>query len=227
MASTSKNIPDLDISFDDLAEADASEAEVPLLNENDPAEQLGSGEPTPALSTAPILLKGRNAPAWTDPDDSTLQVSLVSDNRLRKLRDVASEDTVGGREYESRLRRQFEKINPTPGWASSARKKLHPRKAKRRRSSASSGSSLGDEEENIHDLLYSTGGILGSVEKPGPLPQGTLAIERLRDANQAAQSEGGIKALQFHPSPQIPVLVTASADRRVRLFNVCTSSKLD
>ena len=51
-----------------------------------------------------------------------------------------------------------------------------------------------------------------------------LAVERLRDANQTARSEGNICALEFHPSPRVPVLMTASADRRVRLFNVSLST---
>jgi U3 small nucleolar RNA-associated protein 18 len=191
----------------------------PSENEDDPSERVGD-EMTPP-SAEPTLPRGRKAPAWTDPDDITLQVSLASDNRLRKLRDAPSEDAVGGREYESRLRRQYEKINPTPGWASNARKKLHPTEAKRSRSSASSESGVEGEEDDIFpDLLSSTGGLLGGTTKSRILPRGTLAIERLRDANQAAQAEGEIKIVQFHPSPQVPVLMTASADRRVRLFNV-------
>lgn len=200
-------------------ENDGIDGEVPSEIEHDLSERV-EDETTPP-SAEPILPRGRKAPAWTDPDDITLQISLASDNRLRKLRDAPSEDAVGGREYESRLRRQYEKINPTPGWASNARKKLHPTQTKRSRSSASSESGAEGEEDSIFpELLSSTGGLLGGITKSRTLPRGTLAIERLRDANQAAQSEGEIKIVQFHPSPQVPVLMTASADRRVRLFNV-------
>lgn len=176
----------------------------------------------PAASGGLAALKSQKVPAWTDPDDTTLQVSLASDTRLRKLRDAPSDDAVGGRDYERRLRRQYERINPTPTWATNARNKLHPKKSKRRRSTASSGSDVDDQEEDeaVPDLWSSTGGILDNA-RSGTLQQGTLSVERLRDANQAAQSEGEIKTVQFHPSPQVPVLMTASADRRVRLFNVC------
>ncbi|KAG1746973.1 WD40-repeat-containing domain protein [Suillus lakei] len=158
--------------------------------------------------------KKSKAPAWTDPDDVNVQVSLASNNRLRKLRDAPSDDTVGGREYERRLRRQFEHINPTPDWASIARKKSE--RAKRRRSSASGSES---EEDVVPELLASTAGILGTT-KSRPILPSTLSIERLRDANQAAPADGEIKTVAFHPSPHIPILLTASADRRLRLFQV-------
>ena len=162
-----------------------------------------------------LRLPTRKAPAWVDPDDTNIQVSLTSHTRLRKLRDAPAEDTVGGREYERRLRRQYEQINPAPEWASKARKKLHP---KRRRSTFGSES---DEEvlDVIPDLLASTGGISGG-KRSKTLTPGVISVDRLRDANQTAPAEGEIKSLQFHPSPQIPVLLTASADRRLRLFHV-------
>jgi hypothetical protein len=176
--------------------------------ESDEDEEIVGGED---ISQQPKKLK---APAWTDPDDVNVQVSLASNNRLRKLRDAPSDDTVGGREYERRLRRQFERINPTPDWASNARKKGG--RAKRRRSSVS-GSESG--EDVVPELLASTGRILGTA-KSRPILPSTLSIERLRDANQAAPAEGEIKTVAFHPSPHVPVLLTASADRRLRLFHV-------
>lgn len=212
--SNTQKIPELDADFG----VDGSDNEVLSEPEDRSPEAVQEDEAEPASSGQSAALKSRKAPAWTDPDDTTLQVSLASDTRLRKLRDAPSEDAVDGRDYERRLRRQYEKINPTPNWASNARNKLHPSKSKRRRSSASSGSEV--DEGAVPDLLSSTGGILDTTTRSKTLTQGTLAIERLRDANQAAQSEGEIKAVQFHPSPQIPVLMTASADRRVRLFNV-------
>jgi len=56
------------------------------------------------------------------------------------------------------------------------------------------------------------------------LPAGTLAVERLRDANQAAQGSacGEVKVVAFHPSEKVPVLCVGTADRRIRLFNVST-----
>ncbi|KAH9850610.1 WD40 repeat-like protein [Lenzites betulinus] len=162
------------------------------------------------------------ASAWTDADDTTLEVSLTTDKRRRKLRDAVVEDSVGGRDYERRLRRQYEKINPTPEWATNARKRLHTTAGKRRRSAGSSGSDEEEEEDQdvaLDSLLSGTGSVLAG-RKARILPHGTLSIERLRDANLSAKAEGQVKAVQFHPSPQVPVLLTAGSDRRLRLFTV-------
>ena len=188
-------------------------------SEDENSEKEGEASEEEDATTAPK----KKGPAWTDPDDPALEVSLAGDRRRRKLRDAISEDVVGGREYERRLRRQFEKINPTPDWASAARKKLHPSKAKRSRPLASS-SSESDEEDVLPDVLADAKGILREGRKAGTLPQGRLDIERLRDANLAARSEGEVKVVQFHPSPEVPVLIVASTDRRLRLFNVRPSS---
>lgn len=178
-------------------------------------EMVVDSEKIASTSTA---VNGRKVPAWIDPDDNSLNVSLASNRRLRKLRDTVEEDTVGGKEYERKLRRQFEKINPTPEWAKKARTQLHPAKSKRRRPSVSSDEEESRIDDELPDLLASTGGILGP--RPRTLQQGLLSIERLRDANLSARSEGAVKAVQFHPSTQIPVMLTAGEDRRLRLFNV-------
>ncbi|KAG1836822.1 WD40-repeat-containing domain protein [Suillus subalutaceus] len=188
---------------------DNEELIIPEVPESDEDEEISI-----IRQDIPQQPKKTKAPAWTDPDDVNVQVSLASNNRLRKLRDAPSDDTVGGREYERRLRRQFEHINPTPDWASIARKKSE--RAKRRRSSAS-GSESG--EDVVPELLASTAGILGTT-KSRIIPPSTLSIERLRDANQAAPADGEIKTVAFHPSPHVPVLLTASADRRLRLFHI-------
>jgi U3 small nucleolar RNA-associated protein 18 len=194
------------------------EAEASDSVASEPAEQpASSSEDEGEAKTAPPTQPTRTRAAWADPDDTTLNVSLAASNRLRKLRDAPSEDIVGGREYERRLRRQYEKINPTPDWAVTARKKTRPKRP--RSSSGSEGSDESDHGDSVQELFKSTNGIT-RVHKKGTLPQGTLAIERLRDANQAAASEGEVKVVRFHPSPQVPVLLTAGADRRARLFNV-------
>ncbi|KAG1814317.1 WD40 repeat-like protein [Suillus subaureus] len=188
---------------------DNEELIIPEVPESDEDEEISI-----IRQDIPQQPKKTKAPAWTDPDDVNVQVSLASNNRLRKLRDAPSDDTVGGREYERRLRRQFEHINPTPDWASIARKKSE--RAKRRRSSASRSES---GEDVVPELLASTAGILGTTKSRAILLS-TLSIERLRDANQAAPADGEIKTVAFHPSPHIPVLLTASADRRLRLFHI-------
>lgn len=148
-------------------------------------------------------------------------MSLATDKRRRKLRDAVAEDTVGGRDYERRLRRQYEKINPTPEWATKARKRVQDTTGKRRRSSTDSEPDAEEAEESsaLDSLLSGTGSVLAG-RRAKILAHGSLSIERLRDANLSAKADGEIKVVQFHPSPQVPVLFTTSADRRLRLFTV-------
>ncbi|QRV91650.1 WD40 domain-containing protein [Ceratobasidium sp. AG-Ba] len=148
----------------------------------------------------------RKKAAWVDPDDNQLDVSIASDRRLRKLRNSAAEDTVSGREYESRLRRQFEKVHPVPEWAISRSKRT------RRTSSASSSNS---ESEDEPEEDPTTGPIVVAAAPLDALPPTEIAVTRLRDANQAACSDGPVNSIEFHPSARVPVLMVAGADKRV------------
>lgn len=169
---------------------------------------------------------GRKSSVWTDSDNYNLQVSLAADKRRRKLRDGVVDDTVDGCEYERRLRREFEKANPSPGWARDARTLPYPGgSGKRMRTPV--GSDV--EEEEVEgparsglglDYLLSGATSILDTQRVQSLSQGTVAIERLRDANLSAKAEGEIKVVQFHPSPQVPVLLAGSSDRRLRIFNV-------
>lgn len=196
---------------DESVQSDVN-SQIPNPESEPDSEEEFEAEPTPT----PLVSRSQKmGPAWVDIDDVDVQVSLASDKRLRKLRDTAAEDEISGRDYERRLRRQFEKLNPTPQWASDARKKWST--AKRRRSVSPSSST---SEEDL-ECLTSTGGILeGKQRRSKTLSSKTINIERLRDANLSARAEGELRTVQFHPSPQVPMLLTASADRRLRLFNV-------
>ncbi|KAI1789157.1 WD40 repeat-like protein [Ganoderma leucocontextum] len=172
---------------------------------------------TPALTS-------RKSSVWTDSDDTNLQVSLTADKRRRKLRDAFVEDHVDGCEYERRLRREFEKANPSPVWARDARRLPHAG-GTGKRMRPSMGSDVEEEEGQADaglglDYLLSGAGSVLDKHPVKTLPQGTVAIERLRDANLSAKAEGEVKVVQFHPSPQVPILLTTSSDRRLRLFNV-------
>jgi U3 small nucleolar RNA-associated protein 18 len=174
-------------------------------------------------------------PAWVDPADTQpTKVSLLhGHSRLRKLRQSADEDEITGRDYETRLRSQFERINPEPAWVTKARGSGKYKKGKRKESEGESEEdedrTNGIEEEGdggIQGLLASTNGLLAeSRRKHGKqnvvLRQESLAVERVRDANHSVQSSGGeVRVVSFHPKPAVPVLCVATSDRRVRLFHV-------
>ena len=135
-------------------------------------------------------------PAWEDSDDERLVVSLASVPQLRKLRETADDDIVNGKEYARRLRKQYERLYPTPEWAMDATGKA---KRKRRHtmeegeSDASSASDMDIDEEDLSTLplakLLKDADILSRSSR-GPakrrkLQAGTVDIQRLKDVSKA------------------------------------------
>ncbi|KAH9487370.1 putative U3 small nucleolar RNA-associated protein 18 [Psilocybe cubensis] len=193
-------------------------------SESEPGSDFESSSSTSSRKALPKSLTSSKSkpPAWIDTADidSRARVSLLSGpTRLRKLRQAVDEDEITSREYETRLRSQFERINPEPAWARKAR-------GKKARDSDDEEGGLEQEGPGVKDLLSSTTGILAEKKKKGTapvvLPQGILAIERVRDANHSVQGSGSgeVRMLAFHPKPAVPVLCVATADRRIRLFNI-------
>lgn len=72
------------------------------------------------------------------------------------------------------------------------------------------------DNEDEANLIRSTGKLL---EESGELlPQGSLEVARMKDANQHAPSGAVIQSVQFHPNGQ--VLLTAGLDKTLHLFHV-------
>ncbi len=92
-----------------------------------------------------------------------------------------------GREYESRLRQQHNKLHPRTAWASL-------KKAGERRRRAAAGGASDSEEEGgesaAERLLQRAGGLLA---RGSALPPSMLETTRLRDANQADACKGAVK----------------------------------
>ncbi|BGP34186.1 U3 snoRNP protein [Rhodotorula toruloides] len=214
---------------DSFANFDSDEA---ASEEDSEEEDRQVSAPKPAMRTRNL----RQA-AWFDPADEELQISLQGEKRLRKLRDAAAEDVVSGLEYESRLRRQFEKLHPPPQWAVEARRKVLRRRAAQAQhggnaallldSDVSDVSDASDEEgdsadekDEADDLFRkaTVGGKGGKKVKGGRLEPGEIDIERVRDANQHEQKSGAVVEVGFHPRAQ--VLFSATSDRRLRLFQI-------
>ncbi|ORZ13860.1 WD40-repeat-containing domain protein [Lobosporangium transversale] len=147
-------------------------------------------------------------PAWVDPDDKTLTISLKSVNRLKKLRKEEAEDIVNGVDYEQRLRKQFEKVYPVPSWAL-------PEGSRKRHSDYSDEE---QEQEQEHSLLSSSKGFLEKSDKLRILSPESISVTRVKNANQMAYSKSVIQSVEFHPSGQM--LLTAGFDRTLRLFQI-------
>ena len=90
-----------------------------------------------------------NDPAWVDSDDERIVVSLTSNPRMRKLRTAEWEDLVNGSEYSKRLRRQFERLHPAPGWANSSAARTVVSKKPRKLSMVSENSEANASADEI------------------------------------------------------------------------------
>ncbi|KDN52530.1 WD40 repeat-like protein [Tilletiaria anomala UBC 951] len=178
---------------------------------------------------------------WRDPDDATLQIPLagpsaraadgtfVGTKRLRRLRKSADEMSVDGIEYERRLREMFEKLHPKPVWAMRMFRKPAARQTEIEKTTAETPTNGLEIQEqsgpSLADLLSQEDtGLLRQLKSKtkATLAPGTIEIERLRNANEAQplSDEAAIESLAFHPSSRTSILMTASRDRRLRLFSI-------
>ncbi|KAK0554584.1 U3 snoRNP protein [Tilletia horrida] len=171
---------------------------------------------------------------WTDPDDAQLIVALagpdaraadgsfVGTKRLRKLRQHPDETEVNGLEYETRLRRIFEKYHPRPAWAS----RMTRGQVDYANFVPSAAAASGDANL-LSDLLSRDTGLVarvtgGSGRVRSRLPPDGLEVERLRNANesQGRDEDAAIESVGFHPTSNANILMAASRDRKVRLFQI-------
>ncbi|KAI8869023.1 WD40 repeat-like protein [Ramicandelaber brevisporus] len=159
------------------------------------------------------------AAAWVDEDDENEDesaVSLTNRNRLRKLRTTVEETHVSAKEYENRLRQQFQSIHQTPKWAEQKKKTTTT-------SDAAGAGADNDEDEYADDedynlsVLSRTYNILDSA-RSSTLPATEINIARVRNGNQHGYTDGVIQSVDFHPSAN--VLMTSGLDKTVRLFEI-------
>ncbi|KAJ3272498.1 U3 snoRNP protein [Terramyces sp. JEL0728] len=131
----------------------------------------------------------QNAPAWIDDDQQVFSVNIEK-NRLKKLRNEFKETEITGKEYEQRLRVQFEKINPVPEWAKST--------------------------DSTTSILATTKPL--QAKRVVVLNPDKFDLIRVSDANKNAYSDCVIQSLGFHPNS--PVMFTAGLDKTLRLFHI-------
>lgn len=155
--------------------------------------------------------------AWIDSDDEKLQISLLSSDRLRKLRKTPADDLISGREYTKRLRNRFEKLYPKPDWA------MEKEDDESRDDRQDSDILMDSDDEDLKrpdplaKLLQSKSRFT-SQSKPKLLPPSQLDIARLKDANASAVSKSAVQTLDFHPTH--PLLLTGGYDRTLRIYHV-------
>ncbi|KAK7712922.1 U3 snoRNP protein [Botryosphaeria dothidea] len=219
-ASELENVADADLFFVDAGpDAIAGKALVPAPGAEDSDEDFVDA--------------GRDAPAWEDSDDERMVVSLTSVPRLRKLRKTENEDLINGKEYARRLRRQFERLYPTPEWATPATRR--PSK-KRRKISENEGSSADEDASSDEDmdidgednlsaqplakLLKDADSLTRRTEKglgkKRKLKPEVLDIQRTKDISGMQPS--AITSLSFHPT--LPLLLSSGPSSTLYLHHI-------
>ncbi|KAJ5724913.1 hypothetical protein N7493_006641 [Penicillium malachiteum] len=213
---------DEDENIEDMADADLfflDSGVVPESTDAIPSPETPSDEEDE--ESAPAL--------WHDSDDENLAVSLSSQARLRKLRVAEAEDVISGKEYIRRLRRQFQRMHPTPDWA-------NPELAAKRRktdSDAESGAEEIDSDDEtgqlsmqpLAKLLQNTTDLTriednarsGGKRK---LRQEVLDIQRLKDVGKAQPSS--IDSLTFHP--HYPLLLSSGPASTLFMHHISPSA---
>ncbi|KAJ5533286.1 hypothetical protein N7494_009838 [Penicillium frequentans] len=171
-----------------------------------------------------------SAPAiWYDSDDERLAVSLAGQAKLRKLRVAESEDVISGKEYTRRLRRQFQRMHPTPEWA-------NPELAAMRRNANSDSDASGEEMDSDEEdeqlsmqplaKLLQNATDLTRVEDNArsggkrKLRQEVLDIQRLKDVGKAQPSS--VDSLNFHP--HYPLLLSSGPAATLFMHHISPSA---
>ena len=174
----------------------------------------------------------RGAAAWVDEDDEQQEIKVSGRgrgmNRLRKLRQSRSQQTLGGTEYVASLRRQFESVQPDVSWAELPAVEPAAKRARGRRRGGTSGSGGNDDDSGSEDadaggageeddaasaLMRSSAPLLG---RSTTLPVGVLSVRRLTDLNARERSASMTPCVQWHPDGKFAL--TAGADKTLRLF---------
>lgn len=207
---------------EDLFFLDAGTTDLP----DDIMEELRQDEPDQDEERARRVL-------WHDSDDERLTVSLASHTRLRKLRDTEADDVVSGREYIRRLRRQYERLHPTPDWVKYARKK---RKMSHKNEDEDSDSEsdvsveggLSSSVKPLSEILRSTAPLTKQKPKAGTSTVATslklrpeiIDIQRLKDI--ASSGPSSVDTIEFHPDH--PLLLTAGPSSTINLYHISPSA---
>ena len=161
--------------------------------------------------------------AWEDSDDERLNISLLSSDKMKKLRKVETDSTINGKSYITRLRSQFEKIYPKPEWVDKLQQEENDMEDE-----DSDAEVIGNEDEEITEasnndnnavlkLLSSTQQFIITKQLKLISPN-KISITRLKDANHSKLSKAAIQSLSFHHSH--PLLLTGGFDRTLRIYHI-------
>ncbi|KAK6465958.1 U3 snoRNA associated protein [Scheffersomyces coipomensis] len=159
--------------------------------------------------------------AWHDSDDERVNISLLSSDKLKKLRKTENDVTISGRAYVARLKNQFEKIYPRPEWID----KLEEENDEDDDNETASQDEL--DEDNSIKTNNDTNAILNILSNTQQfiitkqlklISPSKISITRLKDANYQRMSKSAIQSLSFHHSH--PLLMTGGFDKTIRIYHI-------
>ncbi|KAI5303186.1 RNA polymerase II subunit A C-terminal domain phosphatase [Ascosphaera pollenicola] len=165
--------------------------------------------------------------AWEDSDDERIAISLQSHQRLRKLRTTENEDSVTGKEYVQRLRKQYQLLHPMPRWAVGATERIQ-----RKRKAVDDDLSDSDIEEDealssqpLARLLQNAGHLVAGEAKDTKtgnrrLRPEVIDIMRLKDV--PGNQPSAIDSLSFHP--HYPILLSSGPASTLFLHHISPDS---
>ncbi|OWB62085.1 hypothetical protein B5S31_g2364 [[Candida] boidinii] len=170
-----------------------------------------------------------DADAWYDSDDENITISLISNDKLKKLRKKETDDSISGNSYIRRLRNQFERIYPKPEWAN----KFEEDEEDRVKDSDDDENEDDEDEENVKnkdndDVVSSSNPLIQFLKTNKSLnvdskqlkliPANKIDISRLTDANIKHPSRAAIQTISFHKDH--PLLITGGYDRSLRIYHI-------
>lgn len=164
---------------------------------------------------------GEPKAAWVDDDDEDVAVSLMSSDRLRKLRRTLDEtEELTGKDYQQRLRDRYQKTAGAAvrtDWADVGALAEDEGEGEERASDESDSDD--DEGPSATNILASTTSLLSTSSK---LPPNILKTIRCPDANLSDPNKSVVSSVQFHPGadPDAPLLLTAGLDKTLRFFRI-------
>lgn len=161
--------------------------------------------------------------AWEDSDDERLNISLLSSDKLKKLRKTPQDSVISGKSYIIRLRSQFEKIYPRPQWIEDIEDQEENFNDDDDEEEDNENEEVSDEQ-NLTNQSSSLLNVLSKTEKFTITKQlklispNKISITRLKNANFKKSSKSSIQSVSFHP--QFPILSIAGFDKTIRFYQI-------
>ncbi len=159
--------------------------------------------------------------AWKDEEDDQIQINLNSKNKLKKFK-KDEESIVSGKDFQNRLREQFEKLNSKSEiykWATSNKNLV---KNKLDSEENNSDNELQNDFSEINnnnrlDNLFKTSKkVLDSTHSKD---SNILKISQIPDLNKEKHHKSIISSLEFSPVKE-NLAFTAGLDEKLKIFSI-------